>query len=341
MDFNKLLDRANARLKSGKVGVRVVRIGNRLSLQATLPPKPNSTKIKPHQQKIFLGIYFNADGISRAEQEAKKLGGLLACKEFSWSLYLDDCLDALTVGKAIAQFEADYFSKRSRTPETDSTWKWEYLQVFTKMPVNAPISEKLLRETVLLSEPNTRSRKRYAYACAKLADLAGLKHNLRELAGDYSINKVKPRDLPSDSAIAIWHSAMPDNLWAWIYGMMAVYGLRNHEIFFVDLADFPVIFVEKGKTNERYVYPIYPEWSERWSLQNRPDLPFTGKNNLRHAWAVRSLEFGMDVSLAAAQMGHSVQVHCQVYHHWISKDVHQRAYQALLNRVDRPRAPMG
>jgi len=35
--------------------------------------------------------------------------------------------------------------------------------------------------------------------------------------------------------------------------------------------------------------------------------------DLRHCWAVRTLEFGLDVSLAAAQMGHSVQVHTELY----------------------------
>lgn len=67
-------------------------------------------------------------------------------------------------------------------------------------------------------------------------------------------------------------------------------------------------------------------------------LPFP-PYNLRHCWAVRTLEFGLDVSLAAAQMGHSVQVHTELYHHWISDRHHQRAFDLLMGREDRPAPP--
>lgn len=70
----------------------------------------------------------------------------------------------------------------------------------------------------------------------------------------------------------------------------------------------------------------------------RLDVPFQ-PDDLRHAWAVRALEFGLDMSLAVAQMAHRVKVHADIYHHWISEDVHQRAFSALLNRSDRPRPP--
>jgi len=60
---------------------------------------------------------------------------------------------------------------------------------------------------------------------------------------------------------------------------------------------------------------------------------------LRHRWAVRTLEYGLDISLAAQQMRHSVQVHSDIYHHWITEDVHRRAFNALMLRPDRPRPP--
>jgi len=143
---------------------------------------------------------------------------------------------------------------------------------------------------------------------------------------------------------------------------MAAYGLRNHELFYMDLSRLPLLLVLDGsKTNFHRVYPLYPEWVELWDLANVQLPQCTGRNNselgnrvthafkqyavpfnpydLRHSWAVRSLEFGMPVELAAQQMGHSVQMHCQTYHRWISEEVHQRAFDLMMSRSDRPVAP--
>ncbi len=79
---------AKDRLKAAKIGVSIRAIGTRLSLQATFPPKPNSNKDYPHQQTLSLGLYANPQSIKRAEKEAIKIGGLIACLEFSWLPYL-------------------------------------------------------------------------------------------------------------------------------------------------------------------------------------------------------------------------------------------------------------
>ena len=131
-------------------------------------------------------------------------------------------------------------------------------------------------------------------------------------------------------------------------------------MFRLDLSEFPIAFVHRGKTQqERYVYPLYPEWVERWlteirfpqvsgkntDLGNRVTHQFTrygipfNPYDLRHAWARRSLEFGWDVTMAAYQMGHSVKVHTDCYHAWITRDVYQRAYDRLVSSPDRPLAP--
>ncbi|MFY7929626.1 MAG: hypothetical protein ACOVS5_12215, partial [Oligoflexus sp.] len=111
------------------------------------------------------------------------------------------------------------------------------------------------------------------------------------------------------------------------------------------------------------VWACYPEWIERFQLRDRKrpnikegmehvqytsktskyfreglNLPFTALD-LRHRWAVRTLEFGLPYELAAKQMGHSTAVHERTYHRWITAETHQRAYDALTQRADRPRAP--
>jgi len=47
----------NDRLRVAKIGVRVEARGDRLSLKATLPPKPGSGKTKPYEQYLALEIY--------------------------------------------------------------------------------------------------------------------------------------------------------------------------------------------------------------------------------------------------------------------------------------------
>jgi hypothetical protein len=38
--------------------------------------------------------------------------------------------------------------------------------------------------------------------------------------------------LPSDEVIVEWYDRIPNPTWRYVYGIMATYGLRNHEVFF-------------------------------------------------------------------------------------------------------------
>lgn len=359
------IEQANGRLRAANVGVVIEMQGNRLHLRATLPPRPDSTKQQPYQQRISLsnqGIRANPIGVKEAEAEARKVGALLACREFDWQPYLkSDDKPCLTISDWVELFEADYFASKSRTPQSETTWRGDYRKTFNKLPKNAALCVEVLRETILGTTPDTRTRKRTVRVLTALAKFAGLDADFKNLTGTYSPTKVTPRDLPDDRAIATAFTQIPAMNWRWAYGILATYGLRNHELFHLDFSKFPVLFVQDGKTGSRCVYPLYPEWVLQWELENVTLPQCSGKTNsdlgnrvthafkrlgipfhpydLRHAWAVRSLEFGLDISLAAAQMGHSVKVHTDIYHHWISEDVHQRAFSALLSRSDRPRPP--
>jgi integrase len=81
----------------------------------------------------------------------------------------------------------------------------------------------------------------------------------------------------------------------------------------------------------QFYFILYREGSKRYG--------FSKPYNLRHAWAVRTIEFDIPVELAAQQMGHSVLVHNDTYHAWISDGVHQRAFDRALQRPDRPLPP--
>ncbi|MGI8502065.1 MAG: site-specific integrase [Hassallia sp.] len=368
MEFSEQLAEVNNRLKAARIGVAVVRNNNRLYLRATLPPKPNSNKSKASQQWLTLGVYANPEGLKRAEAEAFKLGGLLACKEFKWEVYLkipDSSIDYIK--DWIDKFEKFYFQVRQRNYQTETTWKIDYWNVFNKLPQWEALSSEIILKAVTDTKPDTKTRKRTCMALSALAKFAQIDINLKPYSGRYSPKKVTPRDLPSDTIVAQHFYQIENEAWRWVYGMLATYGLRNHEVFRLDFGaitrgDYIVNVGENSKTGARRVWPCYPEWFQAFDLQevklpkvnlDRPNaevghtvtlwfhrhIPFQ-PYDLRHCWAVRTLEFGLDVSLAAQQMGHSAQIHTELYHHWINERHHQRAFELMMYRSERPTPPI-
>lgn len=63
------IKQVNGRLKAGNIRARVQQKGGRLYLQATLPPKPGSSRETPYQQRIALGIAATGQGLKLAEAE--------------------------------------------------------------------------------------------------------------------------------------------------------------------------------------------------------------------------------------------------------------------------------
>ncbi|WOB42990.1 site-specific integrase [Thermoleptolyngbya oregonensis NK1-22] len=359
--FETRLAQANGRLKAGRVGVAIEQRGGRLLLRGTFPPRPGSEKTQPYQQRLALGYHANPAGLKLAELEAKKVGAALDAGEFTWEFYQSQ-VKPLSVGDWVQRFEVDYFTRRQRSPKTETTWRHDYRKVFDRLPADEPLTEQVLYRAIVATAPDTRTRKRFADVCQRLAQFAGLTVDFRPLRGGYSPSKVTPRNLPNDGAIAFWRRHIPNPTWQRVYGLLAVYGLRPHEVFALDFEDFPLIRVgEEGKTGARIVYPLYPEWAIGWDLIGdlpavsgrtntdlgnrvskafqRYKIPFTAYD-LRHAWAVRAIAFGLDLSLAAAQMGHSVKVHSEIYHAWITQDIHKRAYDAIMSNPYRPMPPV-
>ncbi len=366
MDINEKINQANHRLKLAQVGVSIVQLGNRLYLQATLPPKPNSHRTKRHQQRIALHFYANPAGVQQAEKEARKVGALVACKEFDWAPYLKpDEPEPERVNEWVEKFKENYFIRRPSNPKTQTTWKTDYQDVFRQLPQEQPLTSKVMIQAIASTKPDTRTRKRYCIALGALAKFAQIEFDAKPYKGRYSPRRASPRDLPDDETIAQWFYKIPNHDWRWAYGMLATYGLRPHEVFLLDFANLgqaDYVSLLDGKTGARRIWPIYPEWVKEFKLFEEINLPkIKGRNSremgtrvghafhrysipfkpydLRHCWAIRSLEFGLDVSLAAQQMGHSAAVHTDLYHLWITDRHHQRAFEALMRRSDRPLPP--
>lgn len=361
-----LLALANQRLKDSNAGIIIEKRGSKLSLRGMLPPKEGQGK--PYQQRISLGIYGNPYGIKVAEKQAQKIASLLALNQFSWDEYSKvPPKKQESVEFFVEKFEEHYFNKKARTPESETTWKTDYRAVFKTLPSDRALSADLLMKAILATTPDSRTRKRFCIAISAIAEFAGIDFDPSEMSGNYSPNSVRPRDIPSDEEILKFYDSIPETYgWKYAYALMACYGLRNHEIFHLDLNSLVKnpghALVLGGKTGSRQVWCLYPEWHDRFEIANisRPFPQVSGSSNsdlghrvsqafrrykvcqpynLRHAWAIRSILFNLPVELAASMMGHSVKVHCETYQKWLNDAYYQKIYELFILRGDRPVAP--
>lgn len=343
------LNQANGRLKLSKAGVTILQRGNRLYLQAVLPPKPGSGKSNSHQQQLALGIHANVSGVSLAEKEARRLGFLLDSKKFDWSLYAGGRRNVETIADWVRKFEEE-----KRPTVSAVTWKTDYLRPFGKLPADELLTPDILLGEIAKTKVNSQQRRRFCLTFRQLAKFAGVELDVSDLIGDYSAKKVLPRELPTDEEIADCFYKITNPQWQWVFGVIAAYGLRNHEAFFLDMSKFPIAQVLEGKTGYRQVWPLQPEWANCWGLSEVKRPLVTGDTHadfgarvskffarshvsfhaydLRHAWAIRAIRLGLDSPLAAKQMGHSLLVHSETYHLALNERAQQEAYDRLLER---------
>lgn len=356
MDIIGRLAQANGRLRAANVGVSIEQRGDRLLLRAILPPRPGSSKRQPYQQRLLLGVRANPAGLKEAEQEAWKAGALLNCKEFDWSPYLRE---SSPPPQFIQEWVERYHRHYLENGGTQATWEGDYWKIYRLLPQDASLTQDVLEACILGISANTKSRARAVMSISALCKFSKLEFDFSNLRGNYTPSKVKRRDLLEDEVITRCRQDIENPAWRWVYGVIAAYGLRNHEVFYLNLDRFPIVEVLEGtKTGARAVFPCYPEWAEEWHLEQRilppvnldrsndrigrsvthylsPKLPFT-PYDLRHAWAVRTLAW-FPIEVAARQMGHSVAIHERTYRRWITTKHYQKMYDLLMNREDRPK----
>ena len=369
MDFSGRLAQANGRLKAGKVGVSIEQDKNVLCLRAIFPPRPGSSKQNSYQQRLYPGFRANIDGLRLAEQEARIVGSLLQRGQFTWSQYIKNRkTEPQTCGDWIEHLRQHYINQGG----SEETWSGDYWKRLKLLPQTQALTQEVLHQLVLDTtpeNPNSRTRQRTCMAVGVLAKFAGITYDPSPYRGKYGPDEVDPRELPTDTAIAEWFHKLKNPSWRWVFGMMATYGLRNHEVFKLDLESLlegkrVVRVLASTKTGARQVWPFYPEWVDEFELLcprvppinlersnpkighsvteyfNGVDLPFN-PYLLRHAWAVRTLAMGLPWELAARQMGHGNEVHRRTYHRWLSDEVQQQIFEAIAARPDRPQAPKG
>lgn len=349
------LAQANSRLKSAMSRCTIEQRGDRLLLRGTFPAKPTAARQDWHRQRIFLGVNATASGIAFAESEARKISALLDQDLFNWSPYLAEKAEKeieLTLDQWVGKFKDHKLAQGI----SEKTWKNDYADSFR-------VLENLDPEQAIAAickiPPNTRKRSRYCFAISTLFKYAGIHLDLKPYRGSYSRTTVEPRDIPTDADIQDWFFKIKKTAWGSAYGILATYGIRPSELTKLDFSEMPVLIVHGTKSvcSDRKTYPIHPEWVDLFDLNNRKmprakntgkqcclqfreyDIPFT-PYDLRHAWAIRSMEFGLALELAAQQMGHSMQIHSQTYHKWISDRHHKQAFDRIMAKPDRITPPL-
>lgn len=383
----------NGRLATERCSLRLEIRGGRLGLRGPLPDRLGAGDGRV--QRLSLGLPASPEGLAKALELLARLRQQLASGRFQWHDWQRDSAsanegppaDAVGAGLAfrplaeqLEAFEVAFRNdpKRRRRPAgSRSTWAAAYRPYLRRLVAHAadqrpgPLDADLLVEVLETYEISSRSRLQCGVALAALARHLQLElpEDWRDRAAGYGLHLTRFRPLPTDSQILELVEQIPNPRWRLAYGLMATYGLRNHEVFFCDGsalapgADRVLRVLPTSKTGEHQVWPFQPEWIDHFDLERlgqdpnalpkvnldlrrttlqqvgrrvaeqfrRYGLPIT-PYDLRHAWAVRTIHIGLPDTVAARMMGHSVAIHTRTYHHWITRRDQQQAVDAALAR---------
>ena len=372
---------ANEELAAQGSRLRIEQRGQKLGLRGTLPCRDD--RARQSVQRISLGLNADPKGFEEASQTARMVQRQLERGTFKWEDWRSQVIRptasvaALAPESAIERFQQAFFAdpRRRRSPAgSKTTWTGAYQPYLRRLQAHAghrTIDANLLLKTLQSYDDGSRSRQQCATALAALArhlELV-LPEGWRQEAGGYGLHRAQFRQLPTDRQILEAALLIPNPRWRLAYGLMATYGLRNHEVFFcdgyslADGSDHVLRILPTTKTGEHQSWPFHPEWVERFGLLEladnpkalpmvttdlkhttlqqvgrrvseqfrRYELPIT-PYDLRHAWAIRTIHIGLPDTVAARMMGHSVAIHTRTYHHWITRRDQQQAVDAALAR---------
>jgi integrase len=381
----------NGRLAAEGCALRLEIRGGRLGLRGPLPDRLGAGQVQI--QRLSLGLPASPAGLTKALERLARLRQELASGRFQWRDWQRDIAGAgegspagagglafRPLAEQLEAFEVAFRNdpKRRRRPAgSRSTWAAAYRPYLRRLVANAadqrpgPLDADLLVDVLESYEISSRSRQQCGVALAALARHLQLElpEDWRDRAAGYGLHLTRFRPLPTDSQILELVGQIPNPRWRLAYGLMATYGLRNHEVFFCDGsalapgADRVLRVLPTSKTGEHQVWPFQPEWIDHFELERlgrdpnalppvnldlrrttlqqvgrrvaeqfrRYGLPIT-PYDLRHAWAVRTIHIGLPDTVAARMMGHSVAIHTRTYHHWITRRDQQQAVDAALAR---------
>ena len=368
--------------------LKIEKRGEKLNIRGSLPSKEDKNNFKI--QRISLGLKADISGLEEAKKKLQLINLQLELNQFNWIHWLansnkKEIKNDFEFQNRLNQFE-EYFFKEGKSEYLSSTrkttWRSSYKPYLKRVlniynEYNSDELEKIFQKTLESYKEGSRSRKQCATSLSVLAKFLEIKlpEDWKSNSKGYGLNKAGFRNLPTDEEIEKLWAKIPNKSWKFVFGLMATYGLRNHEVFFCDLSsltsfgDKIVRVLPTTKTGEHQVWPFHPEWVEKFELSKlgenpellpsiKKDLKITTLQNigkkitdqfkryalqikpydLRHSWAVRTIFYDLPDTVAARMMGHSVSLHTQTYHHWITKRDQQKAVNNALLKVKRAKS---
>ena len=385
MNVIQEINNFNDKFASQGSKLRIEKRGEKLNIRGSLPSKNDKNGFAVQRISLGLKAYFN--GFEEAKKKLQLITLQLELNQFEWKSWVKnlenkDKKDNFRFLKRINDFEEYFFSESKNeylTSTRKTTWKSSYRPYLKRMKsiydnLNTENLDDIFITTLKTYKEGSRSRKQCATSLGVLAKY--LEYSLPEdwklMAKGYGLNKAGFRDLPTDDKIEDLWDKIPNKSWKYVFGLMATYGLRNHEVFFCDLSsltkngDQIIRVLPTTKTGEHQVWPFHPKWIEKFELYRlgkdpellpniKRDLKTTTLQNigkkitdqfkrynlkikpydLRHAWAVRTIFYDLPDTVAARMMGHSVSLHTQTYHHWITKRDQQKAVNNALSKYQK------
>lgn len=315
-----------------------------------------------------------SDAVKQAEQLGAAIELTLRTREpFDWSAWDRPSAGSnrVPVGTsasisgvdALRQTELWWAQQKRRSQSAVTTWDVDYARPLSPLLKIERLQPQNLLDLVSATKPCTRARKRCSQAAATVAKVlemsAELQQQIRDLGKGYSpLTDTAPRDVPSDGELMSFIDALPAD-WQWPVGICAVYGARPHEaLLYAEVLASKLLAISGGKTGARMSFALPAAWIERWELTRKrlPAIDFTGGNkkvgsqmsiffrsvnasfqpyDVRHAYAVRTIYFPkISPSMGAKSMGHSLQVHFQIYQKWFDASGMESLQVELLNAAD-------
>ncbi len=385
MNLIQEINNVNDKFASHGSKLKIEKRGEKLNIRGSLPSKEDKNNFK--FQRISLGLKADISGLEEAKKKLQLINLQLELNQFDWINWVanpnkKEIKNEFEFSNRLNEFE-EFFFKESKSEYLSSTRKTTWVssyRPYLKRVLNIYDQydnkdlEKIFQKTLESYKEGSRSRKQCATSLSVLAKFLEIKlpEDWKLNSKGYGLNKAGFRDLPTDEVIEKIWAKIPNKSWQFVFGLMATYGLRNHEVFFCDLTsltsfgDKIIRVLPTTKTGEHQVWPFHPEWVEKFKLSKlgknpellpniNNDLKITtlqkvGKKitdqfkryslqikpyDLRHAWAVRTIFYDLPDTVAARMMGHSVSLHTQTYHHWITKRDQQKAVNNALLKVKR------
>jgi hypothetical protein len=328
--------------------VKIRQKGQRLYLRATVPNRNGEGQ---KQTDIATGCPATEQGLKLALAKAQALEADILLERFTWEQWGTNQPQKDNIENAVLSFEQAYWRSRERTPARADQFQRDYLDFLKHLPPDEPLSQEVLTRVLLRFEPQTRARKFAHQSFTRLAKF----HNIElpptwaELKGSYKPSN--QRTIPTDQEIIeTWERLQ--GRWKWAYGVIASYGIRNHEIAHISLEQYPILTVgDKTKTGARIVYPLHKDWPDRFGLQieNRPNITVQINRDigsqvghafrhnkvghspyaLRDAYAIRGTVLGISPVVMSKWLGHSLDTHYSHYLRWIEQRDFDDVWQGL------------